>query len=234
MFGNFYLTVNEKEIFLPYSKAQGLFCYLLLNKQDDRKHISELFWANQEEGDAIKNLRNAIYKINKFSNVPVLISPQKSIVMINPDIEIELDVYRFMNDENEIDVFNGEFLQGFCPKNATNFEIWLLEIRESLKCMYTNRLNKKIENALHNNNYDIVEKYSKLLIKTDEFNEDAYLYLLQSYKNQGKYNMAIETYNGVKNLFKDELSISLDDKILNIINEIIDIMNTKEVTKKAI
>lgn len=131
MFGNFCVTVNKKEIFLPYSKAQGLLCYLLLNKQDNREHISELFWANQEEGNAKKNLRNAIYKINKCSNIPVLVSPQKSVIMLNPDIEIEVDVYKFMDDENEIDVFKGEFLQGFCPKNAENFEIWLLEMREN-------------------------------------------------------------------------------------------------------
>ncbi|MGH4137354.1 AAA family ATPase [Clostridium sp.] len=233
MFGNFCVTVNKKEIFLPYSKAQGLFCYLLLNKQDNREHISELFWANQEEGNAKKNLRNAIYKINKCSNIPVLVSPQKSIIMLNPDMEIEVDVYKFMNDENEIDVFKGEFLQGFCPKNAENFEVWLLEMRENLECMYISRLNKKIEVELQNNNYDIVEKYSKLLIKIDEFNENAYVYLLESYKNQGKYNMAIETYNNVKNLFKDELSISLDDKILNIVNEVIDIMNTRKDNKNT-
>lgn len=233
MFGNFCVTVNKKEIFLPYSKAQGLFCYLLLNKQDNREHLSELFWANQEEGNAKKNLRNAIYKINKCSNVPVLVSPQKSIIMLNPDIKIDVDIYKFMDDENEIDAFKGEFLQGFCPKNAENFEIWILEIRENLECMYIDRLNKKIEKELQNNNYDIVEKYSKLLIKIDEFNENAYVYLLESYKNQGKYNLAIEAYNNVKKLFKDELSISLEDKILNVVNEVIDIMNTSKNNKNA-
>lgn len=233
MFGNFCVTVNKKEIFLPYSKAQGLFCYLLLNKQDNRDHISELFWADKEEGNAKKNLRNAIYKINKSFNVQVLISPQKSVIMLNPDIQIEADVYKFMSEKNEIDVFKGEFLQGFCPKNAENFEIWLLEIRENLKCTYIERLNMKIEKELKNNNYDIIEKYSKLLIKIDEFNENAYIYLLKSYKNQGKYNIAIETYNNVKKLFKDELSITLDDKILNIVNEVIDLMNTRESNKKT-
>ena len=233
MFGNFCVTVNKKEIFLPYSKAQGIFCYLLLNKQDNREHLSELFWANQEEGNAKKNLRNAIYKINKCSNVPVLVSPQKSIIMLNPDIKIDVDIYTFMNDENEIDVFKGEFLQGFCPKNAENFEIWLLEMRENLECMYIDKLNKKIEKELQNKNYDIVEKYSKLLIKIDEFNENAYIYLLESYKNQGKYNLAIETYNDVKKLFKDELSISLNNKILHIVNEVIDIMNTIKSNKNT-
>ncbi|MBU3172550.1 AAA family ATPase [Clostridium estertheticum] len=233
MFGNFNLTVNKEEIFFPYSKAQGLFCYLLLNKQDNREHISELFWANQEEGYAKKNLRNAIYKINKCSNVSVLVSPQKSIIMLNPNIEIDVDIYKFMSDENEIDVFKGEFLQGFCPKNAENFEIWILEMRENLQCIYRDRLNKKIEKEFQNNNYNIVEKYSKLLIKIDEFNENAYVYLLESYKKQGKYTIAIEAYNKIKILFKDELSISPNDKILNVVNEIVDIMNTRGINKNT-
>ncbi|MCB2355313.1 tetratricopeptide repeat protein [Clostridium estertheticum] len=233
MFGNFNLTVNKEEIFFPYSKAQGLFCYLLLNKQDNREHISELFWANQEEGYAKKNLRNAIYKINKCSNVSVLVSPQKSMIMLNPNIEIDVDIYKFMSDENEIDVFKGEFLQGFCPKNAENFEIWILEMRENLQCIYRDRLNKKIEKEFQNNNYNIVEKYSKLLIKIDEFNENAYVYLLESYKKQGKYTIAIEAYNKIKILFKDELSISPNDKILNVVNEIVDIMNTRGINKNT-
>lgn len=233
MFGNFLVTVDRKEIFFPYSKVQALFCYLLINKQDNREHLSGLLWANEEEGTAKKNLRNAIYKINKCFNIPVLISPQKSIIMLNPAIEIEADVYEFMSDENEINVFKGEFLQGFCPKNAENFEIWLLEIRENLQYTYIDRLNKKIEKELQNNNYSSVERYSKLLINIDEFNENAYIYLLQSYKNQGKYTMAIETYNNAKRLFQNELSIALDDKLLKIVNEILDIMNARESNRKT-
>ena len=204
MLGNFYTAADEREILFSYSKMQALFCYLLINKHDTREHLANLLWSDEEESIAKKNLRNAVYKIKKCFNAPILISPQKSIILLNPDIKIETDVYKFLMNEDEIDIYDGEFLQGFCPKNAVNFEKWMTDTKENLENMYIMRLNKKIEKELKQGNFEDAEKYSKLLIKVDEFNEDAYAYLLESYKNQGKYNSAIETYNNVKNIFQNE------------------------------
>ena len=232
MFGNFYATVDKKEILFPYSKIQALFCYLLINKHDTREHLANLLWTDEEEGVAKKNLRNAVYKIRKCFGIPVLISPQKSVILLNPDVKIETDVNKFLVDENETDIYDGEFLQGFCPKNAANFEKWMMDTKENFENMYIARLNKKIEKELKEGSYEDVERYSKLLIKADEFNESAYAYLLESYKNQGKYNIAIQTYNDVKKLFQNELSITPNEKILKIFNEILDIVNKKANTEK--
>ncbi|MHC6179892.1 AfsR/SARP family transcriptional regulator [Clostridium sp. JNZ X4-2] len=92
MFGNFEAAMDDKKVLFPYNKAQALFCYLLINKECTREKLAGLLWSEEEEHRAKKNLRNALYKIKKTFNLEVFISPRKSTVMINPDINIQSDV----------------------------------------------------------------------------------------------------------------------------------------------
>lgn len=66
MFGNFEVNMNHVKILFPYNKAQALFCYLIINKECTRDKLAGLFWPEEEESNAKKNLRNALYKIKNI------------------------------------------------------------------------------------------------------------------------------------------------------------------------
>lgn len=233
LLGSFSTTLNGKNISFPYNKVQALFCYLAMKKQATREELSGLLWADMEESVARKNLRNALYKLKKsFGDEEVLEFLNKSTIVLNPSITIETDVEKFIANAGEIGLYTGEFLKGYMPKDAENFESWMIETREYLEELYIKRLNKQIEDEKKNKNYDRVEEYCKLLIKIDEFNEEAYRILIDCYKEQGKFNNAIKAYNKISDVLSKELSISPDDKTIKVFKETLDLMNNRDKKEK--
>ncbi|MBU5485436.1 AAA family ATPase [Clostridium sp. MSJ-11] len=226
LFGTPVIKINEEEIIFPYNKVKALFYYLLVNKKASRDELAGLLWTDEEENVAKKNLRNAIYKIKKSFDEEVIISPKKSIVMLNPNMDIELDIDIFLNDKDKcIEAYKGEFLQGFFVKNAEEFEEWVIKTRENLKEKYIGKLYDKISEDIKNSIDNNIERYAKLLINVDEFDEKAYRILMDHYKNTRSYGKVIDTYNKLSQLLDKELGITPDEQTREIFNEVLDIMN---------
>ncbi|QXE17473.1 BTAD domain-containing putative transcriptional regulator [Clostridium sp. 001] len=221
MFGNFNVTIDNEKILFPYNKVQALFCYLIINKECTREKLAGLLWPEEEENIAKKNLRNAIYKIKKAFNLEVLISPRKSTVMINPNIEIKTDIDNFLSNKDDLNTYKGHFLTGFYVKNAETFQTWVIETREHFQQIYTNRLKENISIEKENKNYNKVENYCKMLIKMDEFDEESYRELMKSLKNNNKCNKAVEVYHKLSEILNKELDVEPQPATKKLFNEIL-------------
>lgn len=228
LFNTPYAMKDNKKINFPFMKAEALFYYLIVNKQATRDELVALFWGESTEKVAKKNLRNAMYKIRKAFDMDIIISPQKSTVILNPDIKLESDLELLLNKDIEfVNIYVDEFLKGFGVKNAAEFENWLFNKREYYRDIYITKLFNLIEIALNNKNYSKAVNYAKLIISEDKFDERPYRMLMNIYKEQGAYNKAIELYDRLKQMLKKELGITPDIKTKEIIDEIIKIRKEK-------
>ncbi|SHK47860.1 tetratricopeptide repeat protein [Paramaledivibacter caminithermalis] len=221
LFSTPYVVKDGEKINFPFMKAEALFYYLVVNKKATRDELVTLFWSDSPDKVAKKNLRNAMYKIRKTFDMDIIISPQKSIVFLNPDIVVRSDLELLLNSDNDcINIYDGEFLKGFGVKNAEGFENWLFSKRQYYKDIYISKLYNLIDNFLEKKNFEKAEECAKLIIAEDEFDERPYRVLMNVYKNQGVYNKAIELYNKLENLLETELGITPDIKTKNIIHDI--------------
>ncbi|SDL10929.1 AAA family ATPase [Natronincola ferrireducens] len=222
---------NEK-IFLPFRKAEALFYYLMVHKEATREVLVNLLWGEIEEETAKKNLRNAMYKIRKAFDLDIIISPQKSIVMLNPDIEIISDLKDFLEDSDKgIQAYTGDFLQGFSVKDGETFENWMFTTRESFKDMYIKKLYKKIRLLLEKKDYNTAEQYGKKLVAVDIFDERAYRTLMEIYTYQGANNKAIDTYNRLCEILDQELGVTPDNQTKDMFRNILANRDNSETNK---
>lgn len=226
---------NGEKINFPFKKAEALIFYMVLYKQASRDTIVNLLWGDLEEAVAKKNLRNAVYSIKRIFNEEVLVSPKRSVIMLNPEINVEVDIERFLssNFEESIDVYKGDFLEGFYLKYEEHFEEWVLELREYYKDLYIHKLQEIIEVYESSRNITKLKKYCKALILVDEYNEKAYRTIMYSYKEEGKYDKAIYVYNKLLDLLKKELEVSPDEKTINLYKEIINIKSSGKVSEEC-
>ncbi|KAB3529314.1 AAA family ATPase [Alkaliphilus serpentinus] len=208
------VTIDGKKLAFPYKKAEALFYYLLIKGHASRDKLVHLLWSEVDEAVAKKNLRNAIYIIKKLFHEDVLISPQRSIITINPALDYFVDVNTLLNSNSEsaVEVYQGEFLEGFYVKDAEVFEEWMFSQKEKYKDIYINKLHKGIKDGLKNKDYKLGEKLAKSLIQIDEFDETAYRDLMKSYGFMGRYNQALEVYQKLVDVLNRELSICPDAK----------------------
>ncbi|SDL10898.1 tetratricopeptide repeat protein [Natronincola ferrireducens] len=223
LLGNPIIYKDNQQIIFPYKKAEALFYYLLIEKRASREILVNLFWGTAPEDMAKKNLRNAVYMIKKAFNEEVLVSPQRSIITLSPHIHYEIDIEDMVKDRKilSLEEYNGEFLEGFFVRDATDFEDWMFDHRNKYRDSYIHKLYQGAKDSYGNNQFKNAEKYCKILIQRDEFDERAYRILMMVYKSQRKYNQAIEVYHELAHILNEELSIAPDTQTTKLLEEII-------------
>ena len=215
--------INGKPISFRIKKAEALFYYLLVKKQATRDELVYLLWSEEEEETAKKNLRNALYNIRKAFELDILLTPQKSVVMLNPDINVDCDLYSFIkNDSNSIAAYQGEFLQGFYLKACGEYEEWLMATREDYKNSYTSMLYKQIHESTKHNKIDAVEPLTRLLIAADPYDERAYRILIKNCINARTFNKGVEYYKKLAAILHNELGIQPDTETQSLYKELLE------------
>ncbi len=203
---------NERIVF-PFKKAEALFYYLIVNGQASRDELVDLLWGETDEETARKNLRHSIYMIRKAFNEEIVISPHKSMVMLNTEIHMETDLRKFLNDEGDfVEAYKGEFLKGFLVKDGEKYEEWVFRSRDKYRDLYVSKLYARLEKCSADGDSGRLEHYAKLLINEDPMDERPYRMLIDSYAKLRAYHKAEELYRRLKQLLRQELGVAPDNK----------------------
>lgn len=127
----------------------ALVYYILVKGTVMRDELSGILWGDKSDAIARKNLRNAIYETKKLLGPNVFVSPRKAIIKVNPDIDFKVDVTEFERDPgNQLDLYQGSFLQGFYVKDSPEYESWYLTERDRLEGLYLDVLFKSSRKLL--------------------------------------------------------------------------------------
>lgn len=226
LFGVPQITKNGRSVFLPYAKINALLYYMLVTKTVSRDEIAGLLWPDEDEEIAKKNLRNAMYQAKKSLGEDIIISPKRSLLILNEDLDIETDVDLFIRSPRKnIHLYTGDFLQGFFLKEAESFEYWIVKMRNYYKEKFSTECYLKIEEDIQNKSYDEVEYHIQQLKALDEYDERNFRLLMRFYQATGRNSKAIETYYDLSKLLKRELGIDPDKKTKEIYEQSLEQIN---------
>ena len=137
-FGAFQARLGDKPlIHLRSARAQGLLIYLVLTPQQvhDRNVLAALFWPNEPEAVAKRNLRQSLFRLRRVlgdvsSGTAPYLLVTRSTVQFNAASDYTLDVTAFLAHlkhnqlEPAIALYQGELLPGFTC-DSLPFEVWL-------------------------------------------------------------------------------------------------------------
>ena len=226
LFGVPQIYKNDEKVFFPYAKINALIYYILINGVTSRDEIAGLLWPDENEKIAKKNLRNALYQAKKCLNMDFILSPNKSILTINEDMDIKSDVALFLDDPTKnLHLYDGDFLQGFFLKEAESYEYWITKMRNFYQDKFVNISYTKIEQDIEDGNYENVEKDIGKLTKIDEFDERNFRLLMKFYKSTGRNGKVIETYFDLSKLLQNELGVEPDKETKKIYEDSIKEIN---------
>lgn len=233
LFGVPQILKNGEEVFFPYAKINALIYYIVINKVVSRDEMAGLLWPDENERIAKKNLRNALYQAKKCLDADFIISPKKSILMLNEDIDIESDVNLFLEEpKKNLDLYTGDFLKGFFLKEAESYEYWITNNRNSLQDKFTSQSYLKIESDIEEGNYKNIEQRINTLVQIDEFDEKNFRLLMKYYQKTGRNSKVVETYYDLSKLLHNELGVTPDAETKKIYDESIELINLTNSRKK--
>ncbi len=216
---------NNQEIHFPYKKAAGLFYYMCICKKSTREELINIFWADSSEKSARKNLRDALYKIRKTFNYDVLISPIKSVIELNNNCLFIIDTDN-ITASNTLDIYKGDFLEGFNIKNCYEFESWMLEKRDNFKSIYIKSIHNKLHEMVNIGDMKKIESLSNILINYDPYNEKFYRDIMKIHALKGNYNKAIKLYHNLTSLLNEELHVEAEKSTKLLYKEILELKDT--------
>lgn len=205
---------DDKEVMMPVGKLSSILFYLLLKKNAIRNEIAGMFWPNSNDYNSKTSLRNALYKIRNYFKNDIILTPNNSILTINEELDIFIDVEVFKEDPvNNLDLYTGDFLNGFFIKDSEDCEHWILENRMFFKELFITNMEMVIDSKLENGNFEDLENYITKLLTADIFNESAYQSLMKYYESIERYDKLIKTYYKYKKIAQEELGIPPSEEI---------------------
>lgn len=209
-------------------KVRALLAYLTIEsgQAHRRDTLAALLWPDYSQEAALRNLRQALYRLRLSLHemdpaLPdQLISQTRQTVALNP-AALTLDTVQFTRLLQAakaspepvplltgiISLYRGELLKGFYIPDAYAFDEWLSIQRELFQQQALDALSRLV--TLHEADGDAtaVLTTSQHVLALDPYHEKAYRQIMRAYLKQGNRPQAIAHYKKLQKLLLDDLGV---------------------------
>ena len=208
-------------------KARALLIYLVMNPgSHQRDKLMDLFWGDFPEPNARRNLRHALWnlrqKLNSLDSLPVLVSDTQ-IVTINLEADIWLDINVFQDvlDQHSggswesrlpalsdaMELYRGDFLDGFHVRNASVFEEWALIERERLRTLAMGALQQLSEGYAQQGEYAVALDFARHLLIYTPWREQTHRQVMRLLEANDQPEAAMAQYESCRRVLAEELGV---------------------------
>ncbi len=201
------------------AKVQALLFYLAVTgRAHTRKALAGLLWGEMPEAQASKNLRNAL------SNLRSLVAPYLLItredVAFNRNVPYWLDVEVFLSAlsgdiwrkdlstlHNAVELYQGDFLEGFYVGQALAMEEWVLGRRSFLNGLMVQALQMLVVKHLEREENAAGIHYANRLLAIEPWREETHRHLMLLLARSRQRSAALAQYDICCKMLASELSV---------------------------
>jgi DNA-binding SARP family transcriptional activator len=230
LLGRFSAELDGREIPLhDGSKAQELFVYLLLRRQQahTREEIASLLWEDAAQERSRAYLRKALWQLQSALRAPPGTEPSLPILEVDgawlrlrPGVAVWLDVAVVESVDARSRGIGGERLD---PRVAADlreavalytgdllpnrYEAWCLEERERLRYLYLCLLEKLLDFSEARGDYEAGLAYGRSILGHDSTREHIHRQLMRIHSLRGDRASALRQYRDCVEVLRTELSV---------------------------
>lgn len=233
LLGTFQVIQNSAAIASFRSvNTQGLFAYLLLQSERpfSRDTLATLFWPDEPDSTAKKNLRQTLYQLRQALGDsddqpnPFLTITRQSIQW-NPNSDFKLDVQQFLDDLQRGELatavahYQGELLPGFTC-DSLEFEAWLRQERERLHRLALTALADLTERHFTQSDYSAAAASARRQLSLEPWRESAHRQLMRALALLGDRSAALAQLAICQQVLNNELGAAPSRETLNLAAQI--------------
>jgi DNA-binding SARP family transcriptional activator len=204
---------------LSSAKAQGLLFYLAVTGRiHTRPALAGLMWGDFPEAAARANLRKALQQLRQEVGAYLVI--EQDMVALAEDADCWVDAVEFDTLLREstvdkapervrrgIDLYRGDFLEGFYVRGAPDFENWWLAERARLREMMLEDLHTLADHHAKQGNLDDAIALSRRFVALEPWREQAHRRLMTWLALSGQRGAALAQYELCRRVLADELGV---------------------------
>lgn len=206
-------------------KAEALLAYLVCQPRPfSRENLANTFWGDSDPAQANANLRKLLSDLRKQVD-PFLIIERKTVAF-DPTSDYCLDVAEFeswligerrlqiarddtasTHLQKAMELYKGDFLDGFFLRDSYHFDEWAALERERLRLTAVAILEQLAQQALHNKQYPAGIRQTRQLLTLDDLNEAAHRHLMRLLARDGRRSAALSHYAECERILAAELDV---------------------------
>lgn len=194
-------------------KVRAILFYLAAtDKVHMRTRLAALCWADMPDKQARKNLRQALYNLQKLLSPHLEVTRKTVQVDSAHPIWVDVLVFRELLAigtiealQRAVELYGDDLLTGFSVADAPDFESWMLQEQEHLRQQVLKSLRMLVEET-RNQAQEI--EYLQQLVRLEPWAEEEQRQLMGLLAWRGDYNGALRQYQQLCKALEVELGVS--------------------------
>jgi predicted ATPase/DNA-binding SARP family transcriptional activator/Flp pilus assembly protein TadD len=246
LFGAFQVSIAGKPpVRFATQKAQALLAYLLMERYQPhrRESLASLLWAEQPEGRARQNLRQALLHLRQaLAPRDDLLIIDTHTVRLNPAVNWWCDGTELENltstsrshdhrsleqclpclhrQEQICTLYKGEFLQGFSNKNSQEFDEWILVNRERAHNEALQAMSLLADYYEKRGDYEDALQYTRRLVQLEPWREEAHRQLMRLLAYNSQYSIALTQFKQCQQAMQREFGVAPTRETIHLFEQI--------------
>ena len=207
------------------AKAQALLFYLAVTQRPhNRDVLTALLWPEASSAQASKNLSNRLSELRRLLGDYLTITRQTVAFNLESSYWLDTELFRevstgehpILSEEDEphiaqyqeaIQVYQGDFLEGFHLREAVTFEEWVTVQREQFRERMVTALWILTTHYHDSADYGAGIRYCSRLLEIDTWNEEAHRTKMLMLAESGQRNAALAQYETCRRVLKEEFGV---------------------------
>jgi predicted ATPase/DNA-binding SARP family transcriptional activator len=194
--------------------ARALLVYLAhQNRTISRLTLAELLWPERPQASALANLRVTLHRMTALLG-HVLQLQREDVRLAEGATWLDIAEMEHRLDERQptaaLELFQGEFLEGFYLEASRAYEEWQAAERERLHSEALSALQQLILQASASGEIDQAIAYSHRLLGLEPLHEPAFRQLMRLLAENGQRSAALKQFSRFRALLDKDLGIEPD------------------------
>jgi predicted ATPase/DNA-binding SARP family transcriptional activator len=221
LLGTVAITKNGEQVSRDVpAKSQALLCYLAVTGRPySREKLAGLLWGDKPEAGAKANLRKSLSSLRRLFEGALIITRQTVAFNHDSDYWLDVEVFESALAEDDADpeklqplreaveLYRGEFLEGFSVRQAVGFEEWVLGERERLRQLVIQALHRLSVACTDRGEYAVAIEYTNRLLALEPWQEEGHRQLMTLLARSGQQSAALAHYETCRQILAEELGV---------------------------
>jgi DNA-binding SARP family transcriptional activator/predicted ATPase len=230
------------------NKVRALLAYLAVehHQAHSREKLAALLWPEMPSRRSSSNLSQALYNLRRLIQdqqaQPPYLLRERAAVQFNRCSDFWLDVDAFnqaldghspsdpphptfthleLKDlQTALDLYQGDFLEGFTFDGSNAFDEWLIILRQRLQRRAIDGYHHLAEALSAQGDLEAAFPYAWRQVALDPLNESAYRQLMRLLADSGKRNQALAQFERLQVMLAEELMVAPEPATIRLRDQI--------------
>jgi DNA-binding SARP family transcriptional activator len=204
------VVLNGTELHFPVKKTLALLAYLALEGSTPRGRLASLFWSDNTDEDARRNLRRELHRLRE-SGLRDRLSGQGEHLGLHQPTQSDVARFEAALDAGHLEValglYRGELLEGVALDGSSGFDEWLELRREHLNTARRRAMLELAERLETRGEWRRALDLHLDLLSEDRLQERAHREVMRLHYLLGEREAALEQFERCRNALGTELGL---------------------------